>query len=44
MREKLVPLVSAAVVVLLQVVVAPVIAIYSVVPNFLRDRALDRAS
>ena len=30
MREKLVPLVSAAVVVLLQVVVAPVIAIYSV--------------
>ena len=29
MREKLVPLVSAAVVVLLQVVVAPVIAIYS---------------
>lgn len=35
MREKLVPLVSAAVVVLLQVVVAPVIAIYSVVPNFI---------
>lgn len=35
MREKLVPLVSAAVVVLLQIVVAPVIAIYSVVPSFI---------
>lgn len=31
MREKLVPLVSAAVVVLLQVVVAPVIAILSLI-------------
>ena len=35
MREKLVPLISAAVVVLLQIVIAPVIAIYSVVPNFI---------
>lgn len=35
MRTKLVPLVSAAIVVLLQIVIAPLIAIYSVVPNFI---------
>lgn len=35
MRSKLVPLVSAAIVVLIQIVVAPLIAIYSVVPNFI---------
>lgn len=35
MREKLVPLVSAAIVVVLQIVIAPLIAIYSIVPNFI---------
>lgn len=35
MRTKLVPLISAVVVVLLQIIVAPLIAIYSVVPNFI---------
>lgn len=35
MREKLVPLISAVVVVLLQIIVAPVISIYSIVPNFI---------
>lgn len=35
MRDKLVPLISAAIVVLLQIVIAPIIAIYSVVPNFI---------
>jgi rod shape-determining protein MreD len=35
MRTKLVPLVSAAIIVLLQIVIAPLIAIYSVVPNFI---------
>lgn len=35
MRDKLIPLISAAIVVLLQIVIAPIIAIYSVVPNFI---------
>ena len=35
MRTKLIPLISALVVVLLQIVVAPIISIYSVVPNFI---------
>ncbi|WP_251198122.1 rod shape-determining protein MreD [Anaerotardibacter muris] len=35
MRDKLIPLISAAIVVLLQIVLAPVISIYSVVPNFI---------
>lgn len=35
MRDKLIPLVSAAIVVVLQIVIAPIIAIYSVVPNFI---------
>lgn len=35
MRTKLLPLISSAIVVLLQIVVAPIISIYSVVPNFI---------
>lgn len=35
MRTKLAPLVSAAIIVLLQIVIAPLISIYSVVPNFI---------
>jgi rod shape-determining protein MreD len=35
MRSKLAPLISAVIVVLLQIIVAPVITIYSIVPNFI---------
>lgn len=35
MKTKLVPLISAAIIVALQIIIAPIISIYSVVPNFI---------